>query len=100
MDPVTGLPYIVSTTGGRDTSPEGLQVSCFRSFGHSYGGLNHLVLKRATSAVTRTLLYLSSNPLRTEITILNTILHMAFGGYITGKVENSVMVMDFIPGVF
>ncbi|KIN02848.1 hypothetical protein OIDMADRAFT_119301 [Oidiodendron maius Zn] len=75
--PISKQPYIVSVVGGKDNSPEGLQ-----------NGYSHSFILEFSSTDDRDY-YIKHDPD-----------HMAFGGYLTGIVENNVMVMDFTPGVF
>ncbi|KAH8703625.1 stress responsive A/B barrel domain-containing protein [Talaromyces proteolyticus] len=77
IHPTTNQPYIVSTMGGKDNSPEGLQR-----------GYSHCFVFEFSSFEDRDY-YIKHDPA-----------HMAFGTYITGKVEDMVMVMDFVPGIF
>jgi len=77
IHPISKQSYIVSATGGKDNSPEGLQ----HGYSHSF------VLE--FSSIDDRDYYINHDPA-----------HMAFGGYLTGIVENNVMVMDFVPGVF
>ncbi|RFU35505.1 hypothetical protein B7463_g794, partial [Scytalidium lignicola] len=76
IHPTTQKPYILSTTGGKDNSPEGLQGI----FTHSY------ILEFASKEDRD--YYISHDPA-----------HMAFGHSLTGIVQK-VMVMDFVPGVY
>ena len=84
--------------GGKDISPEGLQVC-----------LHHLVLPPARTDSGSSLLkrgyshsfvFEFSSIADRDYYIKNDPAHMTFGAYITGMVQDVVMVTDFIPGEF
>lgn len=83
--------------GGKDNSPEGLQVCletqptsyvALRANGDDQRGYSHSFVLEFSSTDDRDY-YIKHDPA-----------HMAFGAYLTGIVEDKVMVMDFVPGVF
>lgn len=94
IHPISKQPYIVSIIGGKDNSPEGLQVRWSRHHcgfdDNDYGqrGYSHSFVLEFSSADDRDY-YIKHDPA-----------HMAFGGYLTGIVQNNVMVTDFVPGVY
>jgi len=77
LHPTTQKPYILSSVGGRDNSPEGHQV----------GGFSHGFVSHFESFEDRRY-YLEEDPE-----------HLAFIKSLEGVTQN-VRVIDFVPGVF
>jgi len=76
VHPLTGKPYIMLSTGGRDNSPEGHQ-----------GGFSHGFVSHFASLEDRRY-YLEEDPA-----------HLAFVKSLEGVLQN-VRVVDYEPGVF
>ncbi|KXL41944.1 hypothetical protein M433DRAFT_150247 [Acidomyces richmondensis BFW] len=77
LHPATKQPYVTSYGGGRDNSPEGLQVGAF----------THAFISSFQNEDDRTY-YLERDPA-----------HLAFVQSLDGLMEN-VRVIDFVPGEF
>jgi hypothetical protein len=76
MRPATGQPYMPSSFGGKDTSPEGLQ-----------DGVTHVFIMEFECEEDRKY-YLEHEPA-----------HKEFVGSLGGLVER-IQIVDFIPGLF
>lgn len=98
IHPTSQKSYILSAIGGKDNSPEGLQV-CDHVSAKGLLEQDRDLVNTQQGVFTHTWVLEFASKADRDYYIADDPAHKAFGSSLTGIVQK-VMVMDFAPGVF